>query len=126
MATTGLAGLDHGETAGTTPVVRGEPEDGGGQRGVCGVGVGVRVGAAGARDGRAVFGAYAAGTSSWRKPGGTDAIAMAGARACGRTQQMARFGIAAGLAGCLEAFSVQNDNLTLPLYMWSMLAFVDV
>ena len=39
---------------------------------------------------------------------------------------MARVGVAAGLAGCLEAFSVQNDNLTLPLYMWAMLVFGDV
>ena len=60
------------------------------------------------------------------EPRGTDAIATAGARACGRTQQMARFGIAAGLAGCLEAFSVQNDNLTLPLYMWAMVVLLDV
>ena len=39
---------------------------------------------------------------------------------------MARFGVAAGLAGCLEAFSVQNDNLTLPLYMWAMVVLLDV
>ena len=37
-----------------------------------------------------------------------------------------RYGAVAVLASVLEAFSVQNDNLTLPLYMWSMLAFVDV
>ena len=34
--------------------------------------------------------------------------------------------IVAGLAGLLEAFSVQNDNLTLPLYMWAMLVLLDV
>ena len=43
-----------------------------------------------------------------------------------RAPQMARFGVAAGLAGCLEAFSVQNDNLTLPLYMWAMVVLLDV
>ncbi|KAI0710120.1 hypothetical protein C8Q76DRAFT_625541 [Earliella scabrosa] len=37
-----------------------------------------------------------------------------------------RFVIVAGLAGLLEAFSVQNDNLTLPLYMWAMVVLVDV
>ncbi|KAI0784170.1 hypothetical protein C8Q75DRAFT_724975 [Abortiporus biennis] len=37
-----------------------------------------------------------------------------------------RYGVIAALASLLEAFSVQNDNLTLPLYMWSMLTVVDV
>ena len=32
----------------------------------------------------------------------------------------------AGMAGGLEAFSVQNDNLTLPLYMWAMVVLLDV
>lgn len=40
--------------------------------------------------------------------------------------QIIRYGAAAVVASVLEAFSVQNDNLTLPLYMWSMLALVDV
>ncbi|RPD75256.1 hypothetical protein L226DRAFT_462298 [Lentinus tigrinus ALCF2SS1-7] len=39
---------------------------------------------------------------------------------------LARFLVVAGLAGLLEAFSVQNDNLTLPLYMWAMTVLVDV
>lgn len=30
------------------------------------------------------------------------------------------------MAGGLEAFSVQNDNLTLPLYMWAMVVLLDV
>ncbi|KAI1797286.1 hypothetical protein LXA43DRAFT_878106 [Ganoderma leucocontextum] len=37
-----------------------------------------------------------------------------------------RFMIVAGMAGGLEAFSVQNDNLTLPLYMWAMVVLLDV
>lgn len=37
-----------------------------------------------------------------------------------------RYAVVAALSSVLEAFSVQNDNLTLPLYMWSMLAVVDV
>ena len=43
-----------------------------------------------------------------------------------RTEQIARFAVVAGLAGGLEAFSVQNDNLTLPLYMWAMVVLLDV
>lgn len=39
--------------------------------------------------------------------------------------QIMRYGAVATLASVLEAFSVQNDNLILPLYMWSMLAFVN-
>ncbi|KAI0711959.1 hypothetical protein C8T65DRAFT_574778 [Cerioporus squamosus] len=39
---------------------------------------------------------------------------------------VARFVVVAGLAGLLEAFSVQNDNLTLPLYMWAMVVLADV
>ena len=59
-------------------------------------------------------------TGQGREQEGTDAMA-------GRLGlQMARFGMAAGLAGLLEAFSVQNDNLTLPLYMWAMLVLLDV
>lgn len=46
---------------------------------------------------------------------------------CGFTESFSvvRYGAVVTLASVLEAFSVQNDNLTLPLYMWSMLAFVD-
>ncbi|KAH9945311.1 uncharacterized protein BXZ73DRAFT_38502 [Epithele typhae] len=49
-------------------------------------------------------------------------------RACGLVEpfEMGRFAVAAALAGCLEAFSVQNDNLTLPLYMWAMVVLLDV
>ncbi|KAI0370375.1 hypothetical protein BV20DRAFT_995158 [Pilatotrama ljubarskyi] len=37
-----------------------------------------------------------------------------------------RYAVVGALAAGLEAFSVQNDNLTLPLYMWAMLVFADV
>ncbi|KAI0768142.1 hypothetical protein BD413DRAFT_479834 [Trametes elegans] len=37
-----------------------------------------------------------------------------------------RYATVGALAAGLEAFSVQNDNLTLPLYMWAMLVFGDV
>ncbi|EKM58067.1 uncharacterized protein PHACADRAFT_159124 [Phanerochaete carnosa HHB-10118-sp] len=49
-------------------------------------------------------------------------------RICGFTEDFSivRYGAVAALASVLEAFSVQNDNLTLPLYMWSMLAFATV
>ena len=40
--------------------------------------------------------------------------------------QIVRYGAAAAMSSILEAFSVQNDNLTLPLYMWSMLALADL
>ncbi|KAI0360050.1 hypothetical protein OH77DRAFT_892853 [Trametes cingulata] len=39
---------------------------------------------------------------------------------------VARYAAVGALAAGLEAFSVQNDNLTLPLYMWAMLVFADV
>lgn len=39
---------------------------------------------------------------------------------------MARYGVVAALSSVLEALSEQNDNLTLPLYMWSMLVVVEV
>jgi len=38
----------------------------------------------------------------------------------------ARYGAVAVLCAVLEAWSAQNDNLTLPLYMWTMLALADV
>ena len=45
---------------------------------------------------------------------------------CDFSLQVPRFIVVAGMAGGLEAFSVQNDNLTLPLYMWAMVVLVDV
>ncbi|KIK96459.1 hypothetical protein PAXRUDRAFT_32371 [Paxillus rubicundulus Ve08.2h10] len=39
---------------------------------------------------------------------------------------MVRYGAVVGLSSVLEALSDQNDNLTLPLYMWSMLVVLDV
>jgi len=49
-------------------------------------------------------------------------------RVCGLTEHfsVARYAVVAGLSSALEAFSVQNDNVILPLYMWSMLVFADV
>ena len=41
------------------------------------------------------------------------------------TLQIGRYVVVGCLAAGLEAFSVQNDNVMLPLYMWSMLAIVD-
>lgn len=40
--------------------------------------------------------------------------------------QVARYTVMVGLSSVLEATSVQNDNLTLPVYMWSLLAIADV
>ncbi|KAI0833279.1 hypothetical protein BC628DRAFT_1308080 [Trametes gibbosa] len=37
-----------------------------------------------------------------------------------------RYAVVGTLAAGLEAFSVQNDNVTLPLYMWAMLVFGNV
>jgi dolichol kinase len=39
---------------------------------------------------------------------------------------MTRYGIVTVLSSVLEALSEQNDNLTLPLYMWSMLVVVEL
>lgn len=39
---------------------------------------------------------------------------------------MRRYGVVTVLSSVLEALSEQNDNLTLPLYMWSMLVVVEV
>lgn len=49
-------------------------------------------------------------------------------RVCGFTAgfSLARYALVATLAAALEAFSVQNDNVVLPVYMWSMLVFADV
>ncbi len=44
----------------------------------------------------------------------------------GRHSQVGRYAVVGALAAALEAFSVQNDNVTLPLYMWAMLVFGDV
>jgi len=40
--------------------------------------------------------------------------------------QILRYTIVVTLSCTLEALSDQNDNLTLPLYMWSLLVVVDV
>jgi dolichol kinase len=40
--------------------------------------------------------------------------------------QTLRYTLAVGLSSTLEALSAQNDNLTLPLYMWSILILSDV
>jgi dolichol kinase len=42
------------------------------------------------------------------------------------TGQTMRYTMAVVLSSLLEALSVQNDNLTLPLYMWSVLSAIDV
>ena len=42
------------------------------------------------------------------------------------TLQIGRYVVVGCLAAGLEAFSVQNDNLTLPLYMWAMTVLADV
>ncbi|KAI9057214.1 hypothetical protein FKP32DRAFT_1584185 [Trametes sanguinea] len=49
-------------------------------------------------------------------------------RVCGLVEQFSigRYVVVGCLAAGLEAFSVQNDNLTLPLYMWAMLVLGDV
>lgn len=43
-----------------------------------------------------------------------------------RGAQVFRYAFVVGLSSLLEAFSVQNDNLILPMYMWSMLVFADL
>ncbi|KAH9936044.1 hypothetical protein B0H21DRAFT_758723 [Amylocystis lapponica] len=49
-------------------------------------------------------------------------------RVCGLTEHfsLTRYAVVAGLSAALEAFSVQNDNVILPVYMWSMLVMGDV
>jgi dolichol kinase len=49
-------------------------------------------------------------------------------RLCGLTEEFStlRYSIVVTLSCALEALSDQNDNLTLPLYMWSLLVAVDV
>ncbi|PCH42325.1 histidine kinase, partial [Wolfiporia cocos MD-104 SS10] len=49
-------------------------------------------------------------------------------RVCGLAESfsMARYTSVAVLSALLEAFSVQNDNVVLPLYMWSMLVFTGI
>ena len=56
---------------------------------------------------------------AWRLGTLTDAM-------CCLIVQIGRYVVVGCLAAGLEAFSVQNDNLTLPLYMWAMLVFGDV
>ena len=41
-------------------------------------------------------------------------------------KQHVRYLVALVMSGLLEALSDQNDNLTLPLYMWSMLVVGNV
>ena len=40
--------------------------------------------------------------------------------------QIGRYVAATSLAAVLEAVSLQNDNLTLPLYLWSILVFFGI
>lgn len=40
--------------------------------------------------------------------------------------QLIRYTVVIAFSSVLEALSDQNDNLTLPLYMWSMLAVTDI
>lgn len=49
-------------------------------------------------------------------------------RLCGLTEEFStlRYTVVAALSCALEALSDQNDNLTLPLYMWSLLVAIDV
>ncbi|KZT73082.1 histidine kinase [Daedalea quercina L-15889] len=49
-------------------------------------------------------------------------------RLCGLSEDFSilRYSVVAGLSSALEALSVQNDNVMLPLYMWSMLVFADL
>ena len=49
-------------------------------------------------------------------------------RACGAVESFssARYAIVVSMTAMLEALSVQNDNLTLPWYMWSMLALMGI
>lgn len=41
-------------------------------------------------------------------------------------KQMPRYLLAVTLSGLFEAASAQNDNLVIPLYMWSIVALLDV
>jgi len=45
---------------------------------------------------------------------------------CSHLMQNFRYLGAAVISGLLEALSDQNDNLTLPLYTWSMLVIAEV
>ncbi|KAL6302467.1 hypothetical protein BKA93DRAFT_858087 [Sparassis latifolia] len=49
-------------------------------------------------------------------------------RVCGYTENFSvlRYAVVTILSGALEAFSMQNDNVVLPVYMWAMLVFGDV
>jgi dolichol kinase len=40
--------------------------------------------------------------------------------------QTVQYTVVVVLSALLEALSVQNDNLTLPLYMWSVLNAVEI
>lgn len=41
-------------------------------------------------------------------------------------RQVVRYTVIVGLSSVLEGLSGQNDNLTVPVYMWSMLVIGDV
>ncbi|TFY82873.1 hypothetical protein EWM64_g1139 [Hericium alpestre] len=49
-------------------------------------------------------------------------------RLCGLTEDfsMVRYAVIIGMSSVLEGLSVQNDNLTLPVYMWSVLTIGDL
>lgn len=40
--------------------------------------------------------------------------------------QLTRYTIATILSGLLEACSMQNDNLVIPIYMWSLVTLIGV
>ena len=41
-------------------------------------------------------------------------------------RQLPRYALATTLAGLLEANSDQNDNLTIPIFMWAMVSLLGV
>jgi len=66
-----------------------------------------------------------------RVVGQVEAFSVSGVLVVTRTMvdkwtQHARYLLALVMSGLLEALSDQNDNLTLPLYMWSMLVIGNV
>lgn len=42
------------------------------------------------------------------------------------TNQLSKYALATALAALLEATSAQNDNLIIPIYMWSLLSLFSV
>ncbi|KAF8442414.1 hypothetical protein L210DRAFT_3611794 [Boletus edulis BED1] len=79
------------------------------------------------------FGRYRWSASSSKTVEGSIAFAVSVVacawvlRVLGLTEQfsMIRYGVVTVLSSVLEALSEQNDNLTLPLYMWSMLVVAE-